>query len=242
LGFYLVYLFRWRWWAAALGGLGFSFLLELSQLTGLFWYYPAPYRLFDAGDLVLNASGALVGAALAALLLATKALPALATLAPPDTPWIGPFRRALAVGIDGGLAWTTVVVASLEGPFAAVGLVLWFIIVPVVDVGRGAGRRVTLCALQRTTRVPPARGRVLLRQTLLWGPFAAALALPSVPILQALLVLTGLLVHLGCLVGVLSNAEKASALDRWLGVRVRNAWTNPSASRPSRAGTAKKQK
>lgn len=242
LGFYLVYAFRWRWWAAALGGLGFSLLLELSQLTGLFWFYPAPYRLFDAGDLVLNGSGALLGAVLARLLVATKALPALESLAAPNTPWIGPFRRAIAVSIDGALAWATVVLGSLEGPLVAVPLAFWLVLVPVVDVGRGPGRRVTLCALQRSAKKLPSRWRVLARQSLLWGPFCAALALPALPVAQALLVLAGLLLHLWSLVGILADPEKAGPLDRWLGLRVRNTWANPPAPNPSSPAKGKKRK
>jgi uncharacterized RDD family membrane protein YckC len=43
----------------------FSFLLsaffELTQLTGLFFLYPRPYRLFDVNDLLLNTLGGVCG-------------------------------------------------------------------------------------------------------------------------------------------------------------------------------------
>ena len=43
----------------------FSFLLtlffELSQLTGLFWIYNAPYRLFQVDDLIFNTMGGMIG-------------------------------------------------------------------------------------------------------------------------------------------------------------------------------------
>lgn len=38
-----------------------SLFFELSQLSGLFFIYPGPYRLFDADDLILNTLGGLIG-------------------------------------------------------------------------------------------------------------------------------------------------------------------------------------
>lgn len=39
----------------------FSLFLELTQLTGIYFIYPIPYRLFDVDDLILNTLGALIG-------------------------------------------------------------------------------------------------------------------------------------------------------------------------------------
>ena len=49
-------------------GFGISVCIETSQLTGLWGLYDCAYRLFDADDIIVNTFGALVGAALAALL------------------------------------------------------------------------------------------------------------------------------------------------------------------------------
>lgn len=38
-----------------------SLFFELSQLSGLFFIYPGPYRLFDADDLILNTLGGFIG-------------------------------------------------------------------------------------------------------------------------------------------------------------------------------------
>ncbi len=38
-----------------------SLFFELTQLTGLFYIYPRPYRLFDVDDLILNTLGGVVG-------------------------------------------------------------------------------------------------------------------------------------------------------------------------------------
>ncbi|GAA2838259.1 glycopeptide antibiotics resistance protein [Leucobacter komagatae] len=54
--------------ATTLIGLGISLFIETSQLTGLWGIYPCAYRLFDVDDIIVNTSGALIGALLAALL------------------------------------------------------------------------------------------------------------------------------------------------------------------------------
>lgn len=61
LGAYLCYLFRCRWWMALLIGIATTLLFETSQLTGLFGIYEHPYRLFDVDDLILNATGTMLG-------------------------------------------------------------------------------------------------------------------------------------------------------------------------------------
>ena len=60
-GVYLAYYFKKSLTKVIL----FSFLLsaffELTQLTGLFFLYPRPYRLFDVNDLLLNTLGGVCG-------------------------------------------------------------------------------------------------------------------------------------------------------------------------------------
>ena len=43
----------------------FSLIIELSQLTGLFFTYPGSYRLFDVDDLIFNTLGGFLGTVLA---------------------------------------------------------------------------------------------------------------------------------------------------------------------------------
>jgi glycopeptide antibiotics resistance protein len=38
-----------------------SFVIEIAQLTGLFFIYPGSYRLFDVDDLMLNTLGGFIG-------------------------------------------------------------------------------------------------------------------------------------------------------------------------------------
>lgn len=54
---------------AAVSGLVGSLVIEVAQLTGLFGIYPCAYRHFDVDDVILNTSGALIGALLAPVLL-----------------------------------------------------------------------------------------------------------------------------------------------------------------------------
>lgn len=68
-GVYLRYYFKRPWWQAWLMSLGLSLFFELTQLSGLYGYYPRPYRLFDVDDLILNSTGGLIGALIAPVLM-----------------------------------------------------------------------------------------------------------------------------------------------------------------------------
>lgn len=61
LGFYLRYYFRRRVLPAVLISLGVSLFFELTQLSGLYGYYPRAYRLFDVDDLLCNTLGGFLG-------------------------------------------------------------------------------------------------------------------------------------------------------------------------------------
>ena len=61
LGFFMRFLFGFKFGKTMLAGFLFSLLCELTQITGLFFIYPAPYRVFDVDDLIINTLGAVVG-------------------------------------------------------------------------------------------------------------------------------------------------------------------------------------
>ncbi len=61
LGVFLRFLFGFRFGKTMLSGFLFSLLCEVTQITGLFFIYPAPYRIFDIDDLIINTLGAMVG-------------------------------------------------------------------------------------------------------------------------------------------------------------------------------------
>ena len=61
LGIFLRFLFGFKFGKTVLSGFVFSLLCEITQITGLFFIYPAPYRIFDVDDLIINTLGAVVG-------------------------------------------------------------------------------------------------------------------------------------------------------------------------------------
>lgn len=61
LGFFLRFLFGFKFGKTVLMGFLTSLLYEVTQLTGLFFIYPRPYRIFDVDDLMINTLGALIG-------------------------------------------------------------------------------------------------------------------------------------------------------------------------------------
>ena len=61
LGFFLRFLFGFKFGKTVLSGFLFALLCEITQITGLFFIYPAPYRVFDIDDFILNTLGAVIG-------------------------------------------------------------------------------------------------------------------------------------------------------------------------------------
>ncbi len=61
LGVYLRYYFGCTLKRTMLLGLCLSLVFELTQLSGLFFIYPRPYRICDVDDLITNTSGAVLG-------------------------------------------------------------------------------------------------------------------------------------------------------------------------------------
>ena len=61
LGIYLRYYFRCSWKKTFIIGLSVSLVYELTQLSGLFFIYPRPYRLCETDDLIKNTLGTMIG-------------------------------------------------------------------------------------------------------------------------------------------------------------------------------------
>lgn len=82
---------------------GVSLIIELTQLTGIWFVYPCPYRLFDVDDLIANTGGGLAGVLFAPLL---RQLPGqqsqLAATAPRP---VTPGRRMVGMLCDVLLLW-----------------------------------------------------------------------------------------------------------------------------------------
>jgi glycopeptide antibiotics resistance protein len=60
-GIYLAYYFKTSLRKVIVVSFLLSLFFELTQLSGLYWIYPKPYRLFDVNDLILNTLGGVIG-------------------------------------------------------------------------------------------------------------------------------------------------------------------------------------
>lgn len=60
-GMYLRYYFKYSFKKTFIITFLLSLFFEVTQLTGLYFIYPYPYRLFDVDDLILNTLGGLLG-------------------------------------------------------------------------------------------------------------------------------------------------------------------------------------
>lgn len=60
-GVYMRYYFKRTWYQTLLLSLLLSLFYECTQISGLYFIYPAPYRTFDVDDLICNSLGGLAG-------------------------------------------------------------------------------------------------------------------------------------------------------------------------------------
>lgn len=61
LGFFLRFLFQFDFKKTLLSGFLTALFYEVTQITGIFFIYPRPYRIFDVDDLIVNTLGAVMG-------------------------------------------------------------------------------------------------------------------------------------------------------------------------------------
>ncbi len=134
LGVYLRYYFRCNVRRTLLLGFCFSLFIEITQLTGDFFLYPRPYRLFDVDDLIINTLGALCGYLLAGLLM--HFLPSVESMDRKayhrgKHPSLS--RRLLAFVIDWGLLHLLLALFRLDigkEPVRVLSIALWFVLIP----------------------------------------------------------------------------------------------------------------
>ncbi|WP_161958560.1 ElyC/SanA/YdcF family protein [Ornithinimicrobium cavernae] len=97
LGMLTRHLFRWHPLTCLASGLVVSLLIELTQLTGIWWIYPCAFRLFDTDDLLANTLGAAIGVGLAPVLRLAPGQHA----RPADQPQpVRPLRRLTGMAVD----------------------------------------------------------------------------------------------------------------------------------------------
>lgn len=131
-------------------GFGVSLGIELTQLTGTWFVFPCPYRVFDADDLLANTTGALIGA-LAAPLLRLLPWQRGSGMTPTAARPVTAARRLLGMCCDGILLWLLGVVSAHTGRWTAwlplsrswrESVVLWFapavVFLCTTVIGRGS--------------------------------------------------------------------------------------------------------
>ncbi|QUH06054.1 VanZ family protein [Saccharopolyspora erythraea] len=162
LGMFVRHMFRRSVPVTALIALGVSLLIEVTQVTGIWFLYPCPYRLFDVDDLMANGLGGLAGALAAPVL---RAVPGQRITEEPGTPrpvtrsrrllaslcdllilhlagvLVSGIGSALVITVHGGLLTELGPIDRLPGYQAAqlVGLWLpWFVLVIVLPMAGSA--------------------------------------------------------------------------------------------------------
>ncbi|MGM9903974.1 MAG: VanZ family protein [Enterococcus sp.] len=155
-GVYLRYYFRLSFLKTVLASFCLSLFFELTQLTGLYFIYPRPYRLFDVNDLVTNTVGGMLGFWLAPVF--TFMLPTRARMdevAYEKGKTVSLTRRAVAYLIDWFfLSLVNLWIGSISALFFGGGsftsynwwlfieVILYFMIVPYVTNGQTIGKKI----------------------------------------------------------------------------------------------------
>ena len=180
LGLFLRYAQRMRMLPTLLAGFGISLFFELTQLTGLWFVYPCPYRLFSVDDLILNTAGVLVGWLIAGPL--AKLLP---TLEPERdrrryAAKVTLTRRLFALLTDlVGFGLLLAFVFGLltlfgtstkhQGLAIAILALVWFVLVPTLT-GSTLGKRAMLLRVERTSGRRAGPISFLVRNGILLSP------------------------------------------------------------------------
>ncbi|HVV09187.1 VanZ family protein [Amycolatopsis sp.] len=180
LGIFLRYLRNLRLLPTVLIGFGISLFFELTQLTGLWFVYPCPYRLFSVDDLILNTTGVALGWLVGGPLI--KALPSLA--AERDrrrfAAKVTLTRRLFALITD--IAGFTVLLAFMVGLLTLFGAdrahrgaptlilaLVWFVLVPALT-GSTLGKRAMLLRVDRVSGRHAGPIALLVRNGILFSP------------------------------------------------------------------------
>lgn len=100
-GIFLKYIWNFNLKKVAISSFILSLFYELTQLTGLYFIYPRPYRLFDVDDLMLNTLGGIIGFIIAPIFI--KWLPSIKSLDQKEFEsryTVSFYRRSIALILD----------------------------------------------------------------------------------------------------------------------------------------------
>ncbi len=148
-GFYLRYFFKKKWYHTIILTFLLSLFFEVSQLTGLYGYYPQAYRIFDVDDLIINTTGGLLGHIFAPLLMIF--LPSrdkLEEMSYLKGKKVTLLRRVLSFLIDVmvvvviDLIMRVILYNTLLEKFSLlVSISFYFVVIPLISKGQTLGKR-----------------------------------------------------------------------------------------------------
>lgn len=183
LGIYLRYFFRDnRNWKKAFGiGFALSLFYEITQITGIYGIYNAPYRIFDVDDLILNSTGALLGFVIAPAILAlfpSRKEVVEKGIKIQKRSIVSPFQQLLAVFVDyaiiqliwnftGGLLTNS---ETIEFFYNLIGFFILFFFIPVFWNGKTIGTNLLRFELVSIVGSIPSWPALLKRTLALYAP------------------------------------------------------------------------
>ena len=155
-GIYLRYYFRFSFIKTVIASFCLSLFFELTQLSGLYFSYPRPYRLFDVNDLLTNTLGGALGFIIEPVftfMLPTRAR--MDEISYEKGKTVSLTRRLVAYLIDWGfLSVLTFIITLLlqaafkigsitsSGGWIFIEVILYFMLVPYLTNGRTLGKRI----------------------------------------------------------------------------------------------------
>lgn len=177
-GIFLRYIWRLSFKKVLLATFCLSLFFELTQLSGLYFIYPRPYRLFDVDDLILNTSGGVVGYLLEPFF--TKLFPSMEQLnqdAEKERSVASFWRRAVAWVIDMLLLQLLFIPLELINrsltldsyPVFLGAAFLYFVVLPYFWHGFTVGKALVKIKLVSLDSSRIGFGQLLWRQFLFFG-------------------------------------------------------------------------
>lgn len=155
-GIYLRYYFHFSFIKTVIASFCLSLFFELTQLSGLYFIYPRPYRLFDVNDLLTNTLGGALGFIIEPVftfMLPTRAR--MDEISYEKGKTVSLTRRLVAYLIDWGfLSVLTFIITLLlqaafkigsitsSGGWIFIEVILYFMLVPYLTNGRTLGKKI----------------------------------------------------------------------------------------------------
>ncbi len=187
LGIYLRYYFRSSWEKTLCLSFLLSLFFELTQLSGLYFIYPRPYRLFDVDDLIVNTLGGMIGFWIEPLF--AKILPTMEELDESSYKkgkHVTFLRRAVAFTID---CFISFLLGSIFSFFASSSIsssylhlssfALFFVIIPILTKGYTLGKEIVKTKMISWKDETPKWYQYLLKYGTMWFLFSGNFALQS---------------------------------------------------------------